>query len=71
VGDSVKASWEALIDEWIRSDLPLVIRKSGGIRGADQLLFASNQFVVPLSQSGLGKVPKFIAAGRAVEDRRA
>jgi hypothetical protein len=31
---SIKAYWDALLDEWAESDLPLVIRKGGGIRGS-------------------------------------
>lgn len=35
VADSAKAAWNALIEAWIQSDLPIVIRKGGGIRGAE------------------------------------
>ncbi len=31
----VKQSWDQLLSAWIDSDLPLVIRKSGGVRGAE------------------------------------
>lgn len=31
----VKLHWDKLINEWAESDLPLVIRKSGGVRGEE------------------------------------
>jgi len=31
----VRLHWDRLIDEWAESDLPLVIRKGGGVRGAE------------------------------------
>jgi hypothetical protein len=33
ISASIKNHWDALIDEWIASDLPIAIRKSGGARG--------------------------------------
>mgnify|MGYP003592583065 CR=1 FL=1 len=35
IGAALLAAWDQLIERWIDSDLPLVIRKSGGIRGAE------------------------------------
>ena len=35
IAESVSVAWDTLIDEWVRSDLPLVVRKGGGIRGAE------------------------------------
>lgn len=32
---AVAKHWDGLIDEWAESDLPLVIRKGGGIRGGE------------------------------------
>jgi hypothetical protein len=34
VPQATKAHWDVLLDEWAASDLPLVIRKGGGIRGS-------------------------------------
>jgi hypothetical protein len=34
VSPSAKGHWDQLLDEWIHSELPLVVRKGGGIRGA-------------------------------------
>jgi hypothetical protein len=35
VANSVKAAWDDLIKAWIKSDLPLVVRKGGGVRGEE------------------------------------
>src|SRR5438105_13116219 len=35
ISPEVKRSWDRLLSAWIDSDLPLVIRKSGGVRGAE------------------------------------
>jgi hypothetical protein len=32
---NIKLHWDRLINEWAESDLPLVIRKSGGVRGEE------------------------------------
>jgi hypothetical protein len=42
---SAKASWDALVDLWAGSDLPLAIRKSGGIRGKS-LIHSSGRILV-------------------------
>ncbi len=34
VPSGIKAEWDHLLAEWVESDLPLIIRKGGGIRGA-------------------------------------
>ena len=35
ISEPTKLAWDALVEAWIKSDLPLVIRKGGGIRGAE------------------------------------
>ena len=35
IPSEVKQSWDQLLSAWIDSDLPLVIRKSAGVRGAE------------------------------------
>ncbi len=34
LSSDVKARWDLLINHWVDSDLPLVVRRSGGVRGA-------------------------------------
>jgi hypothetical protein len=42
----IRASWEHLLAEWVNSDLPLVIRKSGGVRGAASVHSSGRELVV-------------------------
>src|SRR3989442_15389768 len=42
----VKQSWDQLLSAWIDSDLPLVIRKSGGVRGAEIVHKTGRRLVV-------------------------
>ena len=35
IKSEVRQHWDKLIDEWAESDLPLVIRKGGGVRGEE------------------------------------
>ena len=44
--DEIKTGWDLLIDEWAASDLPLIIRKSGAIRGSVLKHASGRQIVV-------------------------
>lgn len=42
----VKKCWDELVDAWSKSDLPIVIRKSGGVRGMALLHNSGRELVV-------------------------
>ena len=46
VSSEARRSWDDLIDQWAASDLPLVIRKSGNIRGAAILHTTGREIVL-------------------------
>jgi hypothetical protein len=35
IAEPVRLAWDTLIEAWLESDLPLVVRKGGGVRGAE------------------------------------
>jgi hypothetical protein len=35
IAESVRVAWDAMIEGWIESDLPLIVRKASGVRGAE------------------------------------
>lgn len=43
---ALKRHWDELLAAWIQSDLPLAIRKSGGVRGASILHSSGRELVV-------------------------
>ncbi len=46
VAKPVNHAWDTLINDWIASDLPLVIRKGGGIRGAEVRHHSGRRIIV-------------------------
>jgi hypothetical protein len=46
VSSYVKRRWEELIDAWAISNLPLIIRKSGGVRGAAVMHCSGREIVL-------------------------
>lgn len=46
ISAAAKQSWERLLDAWISSDLPLVIRKGGAVRGAELRHSSGRRIVV-------------------------
>jgi len=46
LSQTTKAYWDALLDEWATSDMPLVIRMGGGIRGSVVKHSSGRQIVI-------------------------
>jgi hypothetical protein len=46
ISDVVKTHWDALLDEWVSSDLPLIVRKGGGVRGSVIVHGAGRKIVI-------------------------
>jgi hypothetical protein len=46
IAGPIQESWRRLLSEWVESDLPLVVRKSGGLRGGVLLHHSGRELIV-------------------------